>query len=270
MAVLPIHKYFSLNGKLSTCDRFVASENEGGVYEVLRITNGTPLFLEDHLQRFSRSAEIAGRQITYSVTEIKTFLAELIRKNEISDGNILISCKVNLKAFFIPHFYPDENMYKLGVNCGLLHAERNNPNAKVFQTQVRNQANVLIEKNNFFEVLLIDQTGFITEGSRSNVFFIRENTLITPPSSQVLLGITRQKTLHCAEILGIRYQEEKVALSEIEKFDATFLTGTSPKILPIKQIQSVEFDVNNKILRKLMSTYNSIISEYLASKNNLT
>jgi len=265
MAVLPIHKFFILNGALTTCDQFVASENEGGVYEVLRVINGIPLFLEDHLDRFYRSAEIAGKNIIYKADQIKTFLVELIKKNEVNEGNILISCKINLKVFFIQHVYPDENMYREGVCCGLLHAERNNPNAKVFQTQVRNEANKMIHTESFYEVLLVDHSGLITEGSRSNVFFIRDNTLFTPPSGQVLLGITRQKTLQCSEILGINRIEEKIALSKIENFDAVFLTGTSPNILPVSKIGEMNFDVNNPLLRKLMKQFDLLVEEYVST-----
>ncbi len=269
MAVLPIHNYFSLNGVLTLCNQFIASENEGGVYEVLRVIDGIPLFLEDHLDRFYLSAEIAGRKIIYTAPEIKMFVADLIQKNKISNGNILISSKVNLKAFFIPHTYPDETMYREGVLCGLLHAERSNPNAKVFQTQVRNQANALIQNEGFYEVLLVDHSGLITEGSRSNVFFIRGNQLVTPPAEHVLLGITRQKTIKCANILKLECLEEKISLQEINQFDALFITGTSPKILPVKQIHLTEFDVSNSILRKLMSTYDTIINDYLVSTKNL-
>ena len=266
MAVLPIHKYFSLNGELKSIDQFVASENEGGVYEVMRVVNHIPLFLEDHMARFYRSAKIAGKNIIYSTDQIRTYLNDLIQGNKVQNGNILLSCKINLKIFFIAHFYPDENMYKEGVNCGLLNAVRNNPNAKVFQTEVRIRANELIGKEKYYEVLLVDHSGLITEGSRSNVFFIKGNRLVTPPAGKVLIGITRLKTIECAGILGIDVIEEEIHLSQLGSFDAVFITGTSPKILPVKQIGETEFDTNNGVLRNLMTQYDLLVEEYLDSK----
>jgi branched-chain amino acid aminotransferase len=176
---------------------------------------------------------------------------------------VLISCKTNLKAFFIAHNYPSANQYKLGISCGLLHAERMNPNAKVFQTEVRKQANRLMETKGFYEVLLVDHEQRITEGSRSNVFFIKGDEIITPPGKQVLLGITRQKTIACANRLNLNVSEAEIHLDALTGFDAAFITGTSPKILPVNEVDGHSFDANNKVLRSLMSEYNKIIQEDL-------
>ena len=86
-------------------------ENEGGIYEVLRVVNGVPLFLEDHLKRFFHSANIREN---YSVhgSEIKLFLENLIVKNKVIVGNILMSFKINLIAFFISHIPKPEFIKK--------------------------------------------------------------------------------------------------------------------------------------------------------------
>ena len=65
MALLPIHKYFILNGELKPISEFIPSENNGGIYEVLRVVRGVPLFLEDHLSRLYQSAYIAQKKILY-------------------------------------------------------------------------------------------------------------------------------------------------------------------------------------------------------------
>lgn len=263
MALLPIHDCFVFNGKLTSVDDFVPSENEGGIYEVLRVVNGVPLFLEDHLKRFYYSADISGKTILYSFDEIQSFLNKLIIQNKVNHGNILISCKTNLKAFFITHKYPTEKQYREGVNSGILHAERANPNAKVFQTSVRQQANALIAENKYYEVLLVDHNKRITEGSRTNVFFIKGNIIVTPKADKVLLGITRKKTIQCATELGLSVIEKDVSIEDIEDFDVLFLTGTSPKILPVKRVGDIEFDTENWILRKLMLHFDSLIQEYI-------
>ncbi len=263
MALLPIHRYYMLNGTLEPVDTFVPSENEGGIYEVLRVVNGVPLFLDEHLERLYKSAEIAGRTISFCTEEISEILKMLIAKNDIELGNILISYKTNLKAFFIQHNYPSDSAYKNGVHCGILHAERQNPNAKVFQTSVRQQANTLIAESNFHEVLLVDKQGRITEGSRSNVFFIRGLEVITPKADRVLLGITRKKALQCANLLNFIVKEEDVKLEQLSNFDAVFITGTSPKILPVRKISEFEFSTENMVLRKLISKFSFQIEEYI-------
>ncbi|MDX8340214.1 aminotransferase class IV [Draconibacterium sp. IB214405] len=261
MALLPIHKYFVFNEQLQPVSTFIPAENEGGIYEVLRVVNGVPLFLDEHLRRFQHSAELAGKEIRYSGAQIEAFLNQLIVRNEVDRGNILISCKTNLKAFFIAHNYPSDEQYERGVSCGLLNAERMNPNAKVFQTEVRKLANKMMETKGFYEVLLVNHEHRITEGSRSNVFFIKGNELITPPGKQVLLGITRQKTIACAEQLSFKISEADISTEQLKSFDAAFITGTSPKILPLSEVGEKLFDVKNKVLRALMKEFDTRIEE---------
>lgn len=265
MAVLPIHNFFVFNNEIKPTQDFVPAENEGGIYEVLRVVKGIPLFLEDHLERFYHSAQIAGKTITFSENQIKEFLKNLIEKNEINEGNVLISCKINLKAFFIPHNYPTDIMYKEGVSCGILKAERENPNAKVFQTTVRQQSDKILADQGFYEVLLVDHLGKITEGSRSNIFFVKGKQLVTAPQNKVLLGITRQKTIHLAKNLNIQVNETEIDLAELKYYDAGFITGTSPKILPIEKIEHFEFNPQNEIVRQLIKSYDDLIENYLRS-----
>lgn len=266
MIYYPLHKFFIYDGEIKPNSEFRASENAGGVYEVLRVLEGTPLFLEEHLDRFFTSAQLAGKTIRFSKKQIEGFLNVLTEMNEAGTGNILLSCKTRLKALFIPHKYPELAWYESGVTCGLLTAERNNPNAKVFQTPVRQQADELMEQNGFYEVLLVDHQGRITEGSRSNVFFVDEGRLITPPGHEVLLGITRQKTIQLAKNAAIPFYEKEVFLEEVPGFQAAFITGTSPKILPLSRIGQWNFNPQDRTVQQLIGGYNGLIARYIHSK----
>ncbi len=266
MALFPVHRWFIYNDQIKPVSDFVISENEGGIYEVVRVVNRIPLFLNEHLVRFYHSAQIAGKEILYSKKQIELFLNRLIEENQVSEGNVLLSCKTNLKAFFITHNYPKVYHYLTGVKCGILKAERENPNAKVFQTWVRQQADKLIEENEFYEVLLIDHTDRITEGSRSNVFFVKENKLITPPANEVLLGITRQKAISCAKSIGIQVLEQNVDFVELSEFDAAFITGTSPNILPIQNINGISFDPKNEVVQNIIEAYNNLVKDYIKNR----
>ena len=263
MAVLPFQKFFISNGELKPLKQFIPGKNEGGIYEVLRVVDGIPLFLEEHLERFYQSAELAGRNIGYSEGQIKQFLTDLIDKNKILLGNVLVTSKVNLEALFVPHVYPTTKMYNEGISCGILKAERENPNAKVFQTTVRYRADQIIAEKGYYEVLLVDHLGKVTEGSRSNVFFVSGNELITPPGRKVLMGITRQKTIKMAGELNIQIVEREVSFSELHNFSAAFITGTSPKILPIIKIDAFKFNSKNETVRLLMNNYDELINRYL-------
>src|SRR5690554_3603565 len=77
----PLHQFFIYNGKVKPNDTFIVSENTGGVYEVIRVTSGVPLFLSEHLKRLNNSAVIAGYKIPFSLEEISEFLRRLIQSN---------------------------------------------------------------------------------------------------------------------------------------------------------------------------------------------
>ncbi|MBW6536794.1 MAG: aminotransferase class IV [Mariniphaga sp.] len=265
MVYFPLHRYFIFNGELRPNALFKAFENSGGIYEVLRIENGVPLFMEDHLERFYHSASLAGKTIRFNSDQINRFILELLRENKVLSGNILLSCKENLKAFFIQHKYPELQWYQTGVRCGILKGERENPNAKVFQTPVRQQTDKLMEKQNLYEVLLVDHLNRITEGSRSNVFFVKNDSLITPPGNEVLLGITRRKTILLAEKAGIPFFEQDILLDELPHYQAVFITGTSPKILPVSQIGEWKFDPQNQLVQLLRKKYDELILDYMNS-----
>ena len=268
MLYFPLHRFFSYNGEIKPNSDFKVSENAGGVYEVLRVVNSIPLFLEDHLERFFISASIAGKTIRFGKKDITGFIFELIKMNGAPVGNILLSCKTNLKAFFIPHKYPEEKWYETGVLCGILKAERNNPNAKVFQTSVRQKADEMMEKQGLYEVLLVHHQNRITEGSRSNVFFVCNNQLLTPPGHEVLIGITRQKTILLAKNEGISFYEKEIQMEDLPHFQAAFITGTSPKILPVSQIDDWKFDAQNSLVQQLRLGYSAMIKKYIEGKKS--
>lgn len=266
MAIYPINNYLVLNGEIKPVTDYQSEESRGSVYEVLRVIRGVPLFLTDHLKRLAHSLELAGFTTNFSEKEIEEFLLQLIKANNVSEGNILISLKENMIAFFIPHKYPGQALYENGIQLGILFAERQNPNAKVFQTSVRRQAEEMKLANDYYEVLLIDHLNRITEGSSSNVFFVSGNKLVTASEGEVLLGITRDKAIRVAHELNIEVEERSIYLKELSTFEAAFITGTSPKILPVKQIDDIEFDPQNPIINVLIKGYNNLIEDYVSAR----
>lgn len=253
-----IHSEF--NAKLFNSDH--------SVYEVIRIIDGIALFLEDHYTRLVSSVYMSGLNFVMDLPEFRHNISELVRLNRIENGNVKFVLaefgKVNHWSFsFIPHSYPDKNDYDQGVNIELLLAERKNPNAKIIQNVVRERANQLIADQELYEVLLVDRDGLITEGSRSNVFFVKDEVFYTAPESKVLVGITRQKVIECLKRLNFLIIEESVSSSEIDQYDAAFLTGTSPKVLPVRSIGKQLFNIQLPVVKELMIQYKNVIDNYV-------
>lgn len=243
-------------------------ESDRVVYEVIRIIDGVALFLEDHFGRLLNSMQIQRIRFEMDYIGFKQNITELIRINQKAEGNIRflysVSERGNFWSFnFIPHSYPTPEEYQNGVSTDLFFAERKDPNAKVIQQQIRDEANQMIADRKLFEVLMVDRGGRITEGSRSNVFFVKNDVFYTAPESMVLIGITRQKVLDCLKVLGLEVVEEAVAAAEIGFFDAAFITGTSPKVLPVRLVGRQRFQVEASCVKKLMNAYDQLIVNYV-------
>lgn len=230
------------------------------VYEVVRIIKSEVLFFDDHFTRLFDSLQLAfncGQKSGFDY--IRNNLNYLISKNNITNGNIRVDAyfEENLKLFFyqIEAVYPNEEQYSKGVNTVFQFSERNNPNAKIGNYKLKNKAKELINKNNIYETILVNKRNEITEGSRSNLFFIKGKTIISPPSHKILKGITRHYLIKVIKELEFEFEEKTVKLYDLSKYDSVFLSGTSPIILPIKNIENLNFDVNNKVLRKLMDEF---------------
>lgn len=238
------------------------------VYEVIRIIQGVPLFLEEHLERMSASLTLLGFTLTTPVEVLKENLSRLIAKNAFQEGNIKILLnhqeQLTTYAFFIPHRYPEASYYEEGIVTKTLPLERTNPNAKVIRTAYKEQVSRFIHEEAIYEALLVNQEGQITEGSKSNVFFIQQETLWTPPLKDVLGGVTRKRILAIAKELRIPVMEAPIFLATLKAMDAAFISGTSPKILPIKSIDGWQKDSpHDPMVRQLMDAYDQKIASYI-------
>jgi branched-chain amino acid aminotransferase len=245
------------------------------LYEVIRVIDHIPLFLDDHLDRLSKTAESNHIHKLPEYHEIRNAVFDIINDENRDFGNIKITFTIKspdspaiMEIEFIPHFYPSEEKYKTGVKVGILKAERPNPQAKIQNMELRNKANFLMSKEKVFEVLLVDKDGNITEGSRSNVFFVKENQLYTSPDEKVLQGITRKKIVRLCVDQKIPLITKDIPLSEIPQFEGVFLTGSSPKVLPISAIEEVKFDPGLSLIKQVICLYNNGIEEYVKKERD--
>lgn len=255
----------------STKDPSININTDRSVYEVIRLIDGVALFLEDHFDRLIASAHISGIQLNMQFSDFSLLIDQLMSVNQQYTGNIkflLIVTNGNNHWLlsFIPHSYPTQTDYELGVTSGLLDAERLNPEAKMIQNAVRKKADQMIADKKLYEVLLVDRNGFITEGSRSNVFFVKEGIFYTASATMVLSGVTRKKVLDCLREMNYTVLEQAVSADKVGNYEAVFLTGTSPKVLPVNAIDDCRFYAGNPLVNELMDFYNRKINEYILSK----
>jgi branched-chain amino acid aminotransferase len=116
------------------------------------------------------------------------------------------------------------------------------------------------------EVILLNSRGFVAEGSTSNVFIIKNQTLITPSlDSGILEGITRRLVLHLGRQLGLRCQERWVRPSELYAADELFFTGTVREITPVRRLHKTPIVCRSKIhyVPLLVKAFKGYIKQHL-------
>lgn len=263
--------YFVRNSELvSTCDFNTAlSDNSTGIYEVLRIKDGKPVFLEEHIRRFFNSAKFEQFPLELTEKQIRNRIRALIENNKAKQGNIRFQLTMHpakgavFLAWIIPYFYPSTSDIENGAIIKTLRAARENPQSKRINLPVRQTAEKIIKKEGIAEVLMINDKGLVTECSRSNIFFIKNKNLFTPSLSLVLNGITRSMIISLAKENGIRTHEEDIRFDEAAYFDSCFLSSTSKNILPVRQIDKINYSVNNAVIKKLENLYDNLVNDYL-------
>lgn len=266
-----IMNYYILDGSVKEVFGFSDNydDTRQSVYEVIRVINGIPLYLEDHFTRFEHSSEMAQHKSGLTFERLSSEIKTLLQHNNISDINVKLvsstseSGEINNYLFLITSSYPEEELYKSGVKLSTFKAMRQNPHAKIIYKSMRDEINLYLKRENFYETLLINDNEEITEGSRSNVFFIKDDVIYTSPAKAVLLGITREKIVDLCKSSGIRFVERDIPKDNLADFNSCFMSGTSPKILPVKSVENIQYDTENRTLRKVMKLYNDDIAEYI-------
>ncbi len=234
------------------------------IYEVIRVFKGHPIFLNDNLLRLSNSLNKSNISIQVESLNIPDKLRQLIRMEHITEGNVkyvlhFSGSRTDEYMFQIPHHYPAAIDYERGVPAMTYQMMRENPEVKYLNQHLRTISDRLMEIHRVYEVLLVDKEGYITEGSRSNVFFVQGQTLYTSPSAYVLPGTSRKRVFDICKQQGVSLLEQRIALKDTEKFDAAFLTGTSPLILPLNCIDKVVYSTGNPLMRRLMKHYFALL-----------
>jgi len=262
-------KYIILNGKAVEQSGNSSAFSTAPYYEVIRVIDGKLLFVGDHFSRLYSSAGSACLSLPKR-EQLLSDLHELIRLNAFPEGNIKMLAfqgegkKCNLVSYFIPHSYPPPELYKTGVDVRTFRHTRPDPAIKKWDDLFRTRVAEFIHSEAIFEAILTDEDGYMTEGSRSNLFFTtKDDTIVSTPERASLRGITRIKLEEICKAEGIRLEYRKVNEESAAGFRGCFLTGTSPKIMPVRRMNMLSYDPDDALIRELMLLYDRKISSYL-------
>ncbi len=238
-------------------------------YEVIRVVRGIPLFFEDHMERLKNS--VHGTLPVPVPDALAAECRQLIAANKIFNVNLRLVLTAGLWVLHLmPSYYPSKEMMEQGVPTGLLAWERENPNTKIihsgYKAAVADRFAHPGPYGRYFELLLADQKGYLTEGSRSNLFFVKAGRIISAPDSRILKGITRQYIKQAIAAAGSSLSDGLFTFEEIRRgaCEAAFLTGSPIDLLPVSSIEDhLLHSAEHPLVKKISACYQQIVDQYI-------
>ncbi len=248
---------------LEPCDRTM-------YYEVIRLVDKVPLFWEEHYDRLCLSV----RPPVEIPRGLYADCLELVRANGIAAANLRLVLLENRAVIHLTESaYPSPELFSRGVVTGILDWERENPNIKSIRSDYKAAVAARFAQSGPFgrcyELLLADRQGYLTEGSRSNLFFIQGSTVLSAGDDRILKGVTRRHVLEAIDQAGGQLKTGLLTLEDIRSggCDAAFLSSSPFDILPIRTIEDVQLDsAENSLLIAINAAYNEAVKRYVAAR----
>jgi branched-chain amino acid aminotransferase len=228
-----------------------------GVFEGIRAYSGNVYQLHEHLTRLYESAKAILLDVPYTQQEIEGIVVETLRKNQLENAYIRLVVSrgvgnLGLDPFLCrqPQFiviaeqlalFP-QKLYEQGMDIVTVATRRNRSdilNPKVKSLNYLNNILIKIEASlaGVSEALTLNTEGYVAEGSGDNVFIVKHNRILTPPSyAGALEGITRNAIIEIARGLGYAAEEQMLTRHDVYVADEVFMTGTAAEIMPVVKV----------------------------------
>lgn len=240
-------------------------------YEVIQVRAGVPLFWDDHMARLTRSLAAAAG-FSADVGRLERDAAEYLALSGVSAGNLKL---VLTDRYELMHWsvsaYPTPAMFEHGVDVGVLSWVRHDPNVKQVHADYKRAVASAFEQPGpfgpYYELLLADPAGRLTEGSRSNLFFTSGKTVYSAPSDLILEGITRRYVLRAVEACGFRLSTRMLTLGELtggQAADGAMITSSPFDVLPVRSVVQHRFDrTPSPAVRQIQTAFAGLVADAL-------
>lgn len=229
-----------------------------GVFEGIREYDGIVFKLREHIDRLYESAKAIMLEIPMSKEELMNAVIETLRRNKLKNAYIRLvvtrgvgdlgidprKCKkpnVIIIAEPLLSLYSKEARLK-GLSLIISSVRRDRVDATNHQIKSLNYLNSILAKIEAIsagadDAVMLDERGFISETSSTNLFLVKDGKVITPPpTTGALLGVTRTFVMELARKLGYQVEEKEVTPFELLTADEVFMTGTGAEIVPVTKI----------------------------------
>ena len=234
-----------------------------GVFEGVRAyktPKGTAVFrLHEHTRRLFDSAQIVRMKIPFDSDVLIAAQIEVVRANKLEEGYIRpvvyygseamglraedLSVHVSVACWPWPDYMGAEAR-ELGIRVQTSSLTRHHVNISMCKAKVAgNYVNSILalseaRDGGYDEALLLDNEGYVAEGSGENIFIVRDGIIHTPQLTSCLPGITRDTILTFAKKLGYEVLERNITRDECYVADEAFFTGTAAEVLPIRELDN--------------------------------
>lgn len=247
----------------------ISIKEDTSAYEVIRIINKVPLFFTDHYKRLQNSLHILGLKLIISEQILKQKVQKVIDANDQKNCNVKVITyndhdEQNILLYISKSYYPNREEIENGIPVQLVQWERENPNAKIVNQKYKEIFNRKMKEGNVFEILLVNSAGQITEGSKSNIFFVKGTTVFTAPGEVVLKGITRKYVIEACRQVGVNVVEQLTTVGDLNDMEGGFISGTSIKVLPVAKIDNRRYSSStHPTIVAVRDRYDQMIEEYI-------
>ena len=237
-----------------------------GVFDFFKVSNGFPVFLEEHLTRFYFSAEQMRLNIGYRKAELRKIVTQLLHKNNAVDTGVRITltggysadgyqlAKPNLIISLHSFAPPTPEQREKGVKLIMYEYQRQLPHVKTIDYLMAIWLQTYIKEHQGDDVLY-HQNGIVTECPRSNFFIVNKDDIVVTPVSNILKGVVRTKLIEAAK-KSFHVEERNVSIDEIKTAKEAFITSTTKTTLPVHQVNDYVFPSRNRVATQL---YHSIL-----------
>ncbi|MDH3225912.1 MAG: branched-chain amino acid transaminase [Thermoleophilia bacterium] len=238
--------------------------------------------LDDHLARLERSAQMYYMPLPYSREQLREAVHEVIRVNGLQScyirpiafrgygtmGLFPLEATVDVAiAVWEWGAYLGEDSLTEGIGAKISSWRRIGPNTVPATAKAGGQylnsilAKIESHKSGYQEALLLNEAGFVADGTGENLFVVKDGKLFTPPvSASILMGITRQTIIELADEEGIEVIEAEIPRADLYIADEVFVSGTAAEVCPVRSVDDHLIGPRGPITTRLQERFfNAIV-----------
>ncbi len=259
-----------------------------GAFEGVRAYNtadGTAIFrLREHTERLFNSAKILRMKIPFTPAQVEQAQIDVVRENKlescylrpltwIGDKKLGVSPRGNTIHLMIAAWpwgaYLGEEGLARGIRVKTSSYTRHHVNITMTQAKAVSNytnsilANMEVTDEGYDEALLLDASGFVSEGAGENIFVIKGGVVYTPDlSAGALNGITRNTIFSICQDLGLKLVEKRITRDEVYICDEAFFTGTAAEVTPIRELDRIELGAGSRgpLTEKIQAAFFDIVN----------